>query len=134
MVIMKHAYVINNRIFNLSEANPLASGEWIPCSDSAQIGDYFDESILTMEEKAEYIQKHIDQVAREKEFGDGYDCASYSSSTNESWQAEALAFIAWRDAVWVYSYTEFAKMENQEREVPTIEDFITELPVMVWPS
>lgn len=131
---MKHAYVINNRIFNLSEHDLQEGGVWIPCSETAKIGDYFDESILTVQEKAEYIQKHIDSVAQEKDFGDGFACASYSSSTNELWQAQALAFISWRDAVWVYSYTEFAKMENSEREVPTIEEFLTELPAMVWPS
>lgn len=131
---MKHAYVINNRIFNLSEHDLQEGGVWIPCSETAKIGDYFDESILTVQKKAEYIQKHIDAVAQAKDYGDGFACASYSSSTNEAWQAEALAFIAWRDAVWVYSYTEFAKMENNEREVPTIEEFLTELPAMVWPS
>ena len=127
-----HAYIVNNKIESLSDG--VQTGVWRPCADDAKIGDYFDQSILTVNEKAEYIQKHIDEVAQAKDFGDGFACASYASSTNELWAAQALAFIAWRDSVWVFSYTEFEKMENEERPVPSIEEFLTELPAMVWPN
>ena len=127
-----HAYVINNKIVGLSQGDQ-QSGVWMPCDIDAKVGDYFDETVLTISEKAEYIQKHIDDVAQQKEFGDGFACASYASSTVESWSAQALAFIAWRDNVWTFSYTEFAKMENGQRPVPTIEEFLTELPTIVWP-
>lgn len=127
-----HAYVVNNKIMSLSATQ--GQGAWKECSPDAKVGDYFDQDILTANEKAEYIQKHIDVIAQEKEFGDGFACASYASSTNELWAAQALAFIAWRDNVWAFSYAEFAKMENGERPVPTIEEFLTELPIMNWPN
>lgn len=130
---MKHAYVINNKIINLSEHSAEEAGVWIACADDVKIGSYFNETILTVTQKAEYVQKFIDDTAKSKDFGDGIACATYVTSTNEQWEAQALAFVAWRDAVWVYSYTEFAKMETHERETPAIEDFLTELPEMVWP-
>ncbi len=79
------------------------------------------------------IQSLIDNTARLKQYGDGYACASYATSTNPLWQSQALAFIAWRDQVWIYSYTEFEKMAQGQRPIPTIEEFLTELPAIVWP-
>ena len=48
--------------------------------------------------------------------------------------ADGRAFVAWRDAVWVYVYGELAKFEAGERAQPTIESFIAELPTMEWPE
>jgi hypothetical protein len=50
------------------------------------------------------------------------------------WKSESLAFIAWRDAVWLYSFTELSKFQNGDRQLVSIDEFLTELPVMVWPS
>lgn len=50
------------------------------------------------------IGRWIDDVAR----GNGYDnavsCASYVSSGMQKHKAEALAIVAWRDAVWAAAY------------------------------
>lgn len=55
----------------------------------------------------------------------GYDSSaalvSYAVSANESWAAEAKAFVAWRDAVWMAA---FAAMETN----PPMQDFIAALP------
>jgi len=83
---------------------------------------------------APQIQVLIDETARLKQYGDGYACASYVASTNPTWQAQALAFVAWRDSVWMYSYTEFQKMAQGQRPTPTIDEFLTELPTIVWPN
>jgi hypothetical protein len=66
-------------------------------------------------------------------FRDGVTLASYVASTNPQWAAEAQAFVAWRDAVWAYSYTELAKVQAGQREQPTVEDFLTEIDQIVWP-
>lgn len=83
---------------------------------------------------AKAIQTHIDATAKAKNYGDGTACASYSNSTNPAWAAEAQAFIAWRDAVWVYVYTQLAAVQSNQRTAPTVQGFISELPAMVWPS
>ena len=80
------------------------------------------------------IQAHIDTTAQEKNYADGFSCATYVNSTNEAWKAEAEAFVAWRDSVWLYAYTELAKVEAGTRELPAIEDFIAELPALEWPE
>lgn len=80
------------------------------------------------------IQAHVDAQAQGRRYDNGNSLASYVASTNPEWAAEAQAFVAWRDAVWFYAYTELDAVMAGEREQPTIEDFIGELPEIVWPS
>lgn len=102
--------------------------------------------IITAEQKAEKlrmetmgafeqaIQEHIDSTARDMMFRDGVTLASYVASANAAWAGQAQAFVAWRDAVWVYAYAELAKALSGEREIPTIDAFLSELPAIVWPE
>lgn len=80
------------------------------------------------------IQVAVDEAARSKQFNDGVTLASYTSSTVEPWAAQALAFVAWRDNVWQYSYSELSKVQAGEREQPTVEAFLLELPEITWPT
>jgi uncharacterized membrane protein YgcG len=88
---------------------------------------------LTEANYADAIQSHVDSIAKSRGYRDGFALAGYVSSTITTWAAEAAAFIAWRDSVWVYVYQEFAKVQNGEREQPTIAGLIAELPTIQWP-
>ncbi|MBD9454018.1 hypothetical protein IB244_21135 [Rhizobium sp. RHZ02] len=79
------------------------------------------------------VQGVIDATAREKQFRDGVTLASYEASTVQPWASQAIAFIAWRDDVWQYAYSELSKVQDGEREQPSIEAFLLEIPEMVWP-
>jgi hypothetical protein len=78
------------------------------------------------------IQQHVDTQAQSRRYDSGNSLASYVASTNASWAAEAQAFVAWRDAVWLYAYAELDKVLAGEREQPSVEEFIGELPVIEW--
>lgn len=80
------------------------------------------------------LEAHVDAVAAERQYSGAVSIATYVSSTNEQWAAEAAAFIAWRDGIWVYAFTELAKVEGGARPVPTIEEFLAELPEISWPE
>lgn len=80
------------------------------------------------------IQGKVDATAASKQFNDGVTLASYKDSTIPAWSAQAASFIAWRDQVWSYAYTELAKVEAGQRAQPTVSDFLAEMPVMSWPS
>lgn len=80
------------------------------------------------------IQHHVDEAARSRRYDSGNSLASYVTSTNEAWAAEAQAFVAWRDAVWQHAYAELDKVVAGEREQPGVDDFIGELPVIEWPA
>lgn len=80
------------------------------------------------------IQAMIDRKAQEKQYDSGATIASYVNSTVPKWAGDALAFVAWRDSVWLYTFAELGKVQSGEREQPSVEDFLAELPVLEWPS
>lgn len=91
----------------------------------------------TLEDYRAAIRAHVDAVAQIRQYDNAVSCASYVASTNPVWAAEAQAFVAWRDAVWVYAFTELDKVANGERQQPTVSEFIDELVAavpMVWPE
>ena len=79
------------------------------------------------------IAAYLDEAAQSRQYDGAISLASYLGSTNPQWASEALAFVAWRDAVWVYAYAELGKAMNGERDVPTVAGFLTELPAIDWP-
>lgn len=85
-------------------------------------------------EYAAAIQRHIDATAQARQYGDGISLASYDSSTNPAWAAEAQTFIAWRDAVWAYAFTELEKVKNGTRPQPSMDELLAELPSITWPQ
>jgi hypothetical protein len=86
----------------------------------------------TLRDYEDAIQGLVDATARSKQYHDGVTMASYANSTIPQWAAEATTFIAWRDAVWVYTYQELAKFEGGLRTPPGVASFLTELPAINW--
>lgn len=80
------------------------------------------------------IDAHIDAVARSRGYGSGVSLTSYVQSTNAAWRAEAEAFVAWRDQVWLYAHQQLAAVQTGQREPPTPDDLIVELPAIAWPG
>jgi hypothetical protein len=91
-----------------------------------------DPIVVTEQDYTNAIQKHLDNVAKSKQYNDALSLASYRDSSITQWASEAATFISWRDSVWVYAYTELQKVQNQLRTQPTVEEFIQELPVIQW--
>lgn len=79
------------------------------------------------------IVYYMDSVAQQRQYDSSLSCASYSNSSNIQWKSEADAFIAWRDSVFSYTIAQIALMESNQRSIPTLEEFKTELPAIVWP-
>lgn len=76
------------------------------------------------------VQAHLDAAAQSRLYTDGNSLATYTASTNEQWAAEAAAFVAWRDAVWLQVYGMWASPPDP---LPTPEGLIALLPEIVWP-
>ncbi|PLW77898.1 hypothetical protein [Cohaesibacter celericrescens] len=89
---------------------------------------------LTVADFEAAIQSLIDETAVAKLYASGVALASYANSTNPQWAAEAAIFIAWRDAVWLHSYSEMAKVQAGTRAMPTIDEILAELPAINWPD
>lgn len=80
------------------------------------------------------IQQHIDGASQGRGYRDGFALAGYVASGVAQWAAEAQAFVVWRDAVWLHAHAELAKVTAGARTVPGMEEFIGELPAIVWPE
>jgi hypothetical protein len=76
----------------------------------------------------------LDTAAQARRYDNGLSLSTYVGSTNLAWAAEAQAFVAWRDAVWGYAYAELDKVMAGEREQPTVEGLLGELPTLSWPA
>lgn len=80
------------------------------------------------------IQTLVDVTAQSRQYADGVALAGYKDSTIPQWAAEAAAFIQWRDQVWSYAYQQLAAFQAGQRAVPSVAEFLTELPTITWPG
>ncbi|NCC86181.1 MAG: hypothetical protein EOM03_19080 [Clostridia bacterium] len=78
-------------------------------------------------------QTHIDAVAQARGYDSGLSCISYAGSGHPKFGAEGAAFRAWRDAVWDYCHALDASIQ-EGTPMPSMEDYITGMPEMVWPG
>lgn len=101
---------------------------------NGQVVEHTPPPALTADDYRLEIQAMIDRKAQEKQYDSGATIASYVNSTIEQWATEAQAFVVWRDAVWLHALTELDKVQNGEREQPSVEEFLAELPEFEWPS
>lgn len=75
----------------------------------------------------------LNSTAQSHGYSDSQSIVSYVSSSNTQWQAEAQAFVAWRDQVWKHVYVEYMAI-NAGGNIPNEDEFIASLPQIVWPS
>lgn len=81
------------------------------------------------------VQAKLDGAAQ----GRGYDSISTAISYAEEpavpkFQKDGKAFRAWRSMVWAYAYEQLATVKAGEREQPTVEAFLQELPELELPA
>ena len=79
-----------------------------------------------------YIDRLLDTTAQAKQYGSAVACASYVTSTNPQWKAEAEAFVSWRDAVFVYAINIQTEVQGGA-PIPSFDEFVSGLPTIVWP-
>ena len=81
------------------------------------------------------IQNVLEETARSRRYNQGANAfATYVNSSDPYWSAEALAFVEWRDAVWRYAYDQLNAVQAGERQQPTVEALLAELPAPTWPD
>ena len=104
-------------------------------------GDYYEvvaipEHIPTQEEIKQMftdaIQKYLDTTAQSRRYDNIFTAISYVNSTDETFTREAQACLVWRDKVWRKCYDILDAVEAGEREIPTMEELIAELPTIEW--
>lgn len=143
------ALIKDGVVQNLSDTEypPFDGMEWVDCPDDCQpawayidglfLAPVISEPVLSKQEQLDQfnnrIQNFIDAKAIEKGYQFGFACATYISSSNTQWAAEAQTFISWRDNVWSLTFEAIEPFELGTGELPNVDDFISSLPEIVWP-
>ena len=83
----------------------------------------------TVAELIDAVDAHVEGVAQSMSYKSAAHCAGYVSSTIPQWAAEAQAFVAWRDQVWLTAYS-----LDPENLPATVADALALLPVFVRPE
>ena len=84
---------------------------------------------------ADYIsalEAHMDALAKAKGYDDRKTCALRAGIVGSPFQVEGVKFALWMDNCYALGYTIIAEVQSGVRAMPTIEEFIAELPVLVW--
>lgn len=82
----------------------------------------------------EAIQAHLNAFARTRNYDNILSAATYASSTAPKFRAEGQYAVEARDATWARGYEILAEVESGERPLPSLDDVLAELPVLVWPE
>lgn len=106
------------------------NGSWIDEEAAQLAADIAAQQISAIENA---IDAHILATANAKGYNSTESCLLYVGDVNAQWNAEAVAFKAWRSQCWEYVIQEQAKIELGIRTLPTPEEAVAELPLMVWP-
>lgn len=81
------------------------------------------------------VQAHMDSVAKLNGYDNILSAVTYAEeSAVPKFQAEGIAYRAWRSAVWAYCYSQLAAVISGQREAPTAEQLIEELPELELPE
>lgn len=82
------------------------------------------------------VQNIIDETAHQKRYDDGLSCVSYVGDPDEEFNADAVAFVAWRGRCWrtCYNILNSVKAGTVAPEDVTDQYVIDRLPVMEWPE
>jgi hypothetical protein len=88
---------------------------------------------VTLADYQAAVEVHVAAVAASRGYRSPESCASYAVSTVSAWAAEAAAFIAWRDQVWIKVHETLAAVQGGA-PAPTVAGLIAGLPAMVWPA
>jgi hypothetical protein len=80
------------------------------------------------------IKAHFDTIARQREYDSLLTIDTYKGSNVPKWAAEHAAYFTWRDQCWLVVYQILADVQAGLRPVPTPDQVISELPILVWPS
>lgn len=79
------------------------------------------------------VQAYLDVTARSRGYDGILSACSYAAVDNP-FQAEGIACLHWRSAVWAACYAILAEVEAGTRPVPTLAELLAELPQMEWPA
>lgn len=79
------------------------------------------------------VQNWMDNIVQERNYDSVHTCVgTYLYSPIDKFRIEAEHVKDWVSYVWDKCYAMLAQVKNGEREIPTLEEVINELPRLEW--
>lgn len=79
------------------------------------------------------IQQRLDNFAMTRGYDNILSAATYATSTVAKFATEGQYAVDARDATWAKCYDILADIDSGIREVPTLDELLSELPALAWP-
>lgn len=79
------------------------------------------------------LTNHLDNTAQARRYDNRITCALRAGYVGP-FQAEGQAFATWMDACNWQAYQVLAGVQSGDLSMPTVAEFIADLPEMVWPT
>jgi hypothetical protein len=142
-MVNRYAIIAGGVVQNVALAEPAFAAEqgWVEAPPSVGPGWGYAGGVFTPPEPTPpdletfrvAVQAHIDATARSRGYENGFALAGYVTSTVAPWRAEAEAFVAWRDQVWLAVFELLAQVQAGDIPPPASpEALIAELPTIDW--
>lgn len=80
----------------------------------------------------EAVDYYMDKTVQERGYDNIAKCVTYEGDIDPIFNREGTAAKQWRSKVYRKCYDILAQIEAGTREVPTEEELLAELPVLVW--
>lgn len=124
----------------------MADDNYVYRDDNKQVESIFLEEGLSKEQSlvaqateqtfTNAIQMHLDNIAQDAKWDDmqsaracaGIPLDGTESDIETAMHADAVKLARWYLKVWAYGYAQLALIQSGDREIPTVEDFLEELP------
>ena len=79
-------------------------------------------------------RQRLDDFARTRNYDNILSACTYATSTVAKFCAEGQYCVDARDATWNACYVILADVQAGTRPMPTLEQIMSELPVLEWPQ
>lgn len=124
-----------------SGCEPLLSGKTLSVIGVSQqaldsaLASYDHAAVVRKNTIAEFIstlERHYDSVAQQRLYDNRLTCA-LRAGYEGPFRGEGVAFATWMDGCNAYAYAQMAAVLAAERQQPTPQGLIDELPAISWP-
>lgn len=78
------------------------------------------------------VDAYMDNTVRQRGYDNIAKCVTYEGDEDEVFNAEGTAAKKWRSKVYRTCYNILADVEAGKRAIPTKDELLAELPVLVW--
>jgi hypothetical protein len=80
------------------------------------------------------VQARLDEFAKTRNYDNILSACTYASSSVDKFKNEGFYCVNQRDATWAKLYEIMTSVQSGTRTMPTMDEILTELPVLAWPS